>query len=117
MVSTNSKALRNRIKNPGEVIFDQEHFRAVLREHVPGILKRSDNLETSIDKDLAIMYQGDFYGLLERLNVPKYLHWLVTVLNGYDCSYDYDAQRTVILVPAESEIARIKAIYTSVYNR
>ena len=62
---------------------------------------------------LADMFYGDYYGLLTRLKVSPYMHWIVTRLNGLTDSMDYNSDSLMIYIPLESELDRLKILFLS----
>ena len=54
-----------------------------------------------ISPDIAYKHQGDFYGLLQKLNVDKKLFLFALHLNGYTTPFEYDGVRTSINIPIE----------------
>lgn len=62
--------------------------------------------EVAVEPHLAYKYQGDFYGLLNKLNVSKNLYLYTLYLNGYTDPNDFDGNRYLIKVPNEPNIPR-----------
>lgn len=55
--------------------------------------------ETTVPPDLAYRYQGNFYGLLNKLEVPTDLYLFTLYLNGYKSPVDYDGKKILLKIP------------------
>jgi hypothetical protein len=62
---------------------------------------------------IAYKYQGDFYGLLDHLNIPKHYHYYILVHNGYRHAGDYLGEDTEVRVPDLSKIEMLSSLYNS----
>jgi hypothetical protein len=75
----------------------------------------SGNITARIVKDtIAYKYAGDFYGLLDYLNVPKQHHVVCMILNGLQSSGDYDGINTNILIYNQDSLDMIATVVSSI---
>jgi hypothetical protein len=58
-------------------------------------------------------YQGDFYGILNLLEIPLAYHPITLRLNGFTDTGIYDTSITSILVPNTSQIDGYAAVYAN----
>lgn len=79
-------------------VVDTEAFREELVRHIPLILKKQTN-SLPVTNHEAQLWKGDFYGLLLSKNVKPHQLFLLTVLNGYTCSSDFDGNINSIIIP------------------
>ena len=113
MVSFHSKSLIHTAPNQGERVYDDPAFKYMLLEHLPNLLNNDNLISIPIDQQLADMYYGDYYGLLTRLKISPYMHWIVTRLNGLTDSMDYNSDSLMVYIPLESELDRLKILFLS----
>jgi len=56
----------------------------------------------NIPNSISDYFIGDFSGLLiNYLNIPHKYHAVLTILNGYKSSFDYDGKTTILLLDDE----------------
>lgn len=113
METFHPKSLINTMSNQGERIYDDPGFRYMLLEHLPNLLNNDNLISIPIDQQQADMYYGDYYGLLTALGISPYMHWIITRLNGLTDSMSYNSDSSMIYIPLESELERLKILYLS----
>ena len=59
---------------------------------------RLDLTSVSVPPDIAWKFEGDFFGLLDYLNISFRYHYILTILNGLENSQDYDGVNVVVTV-------------------
>lgn len=59
-----------------------------------------------VEPGIAYRYQGDFYGLLDYLNISSSLYLPTLYLNGLQSPYDYDGVETSIKIAGEINFPR-----------
>jgi len=76
-------------------------------------LRNSPNIKILNDFTpvISYKYEGDYFGLLQYLNVEKKYHYIVLRFNGYESSADFKGEDTYVLLPDFNEIERIKTIF------
>jgi hypothetical protein len=93
-----------------ESFFFEKDFINTLESHLTYLRSKNTKIKT-ITSHLLDKYAGDFYGLLDELNIPKQYHYAVMRVNGFDNSDNYRSTITAIIIPDFSEIESIKDIY------
>ncbi len=58
-------------------------------------------------------YEGDFYGILNELDVPLAYHQITLRLNGFSDTALYDRSISTILVPDTTQLDQIAAVYAN----
>ena len=58
-------------------------------------------------------YEGDFYGILNELNIPMAYHSITLRLNGFSDTGLYDRSITSVLVPDTTQLDQIAAVYAN----
>lgn len=113
MFEYHPKSLAATIRGGGDRAHDLISFRYTLLDNLPMLRVREDNITLTISQAIADQFYGDFYGLLTHLKAPLELYWIITQLNNYMCSTDFDAEVLDIVIPTQTEINRIKTIFLS----
>lgn len=83
----------------------------LLHEH---LLKNNAIQLKTVEDQIAYKYEGDFYGLLQYLQVPKRFNLLTLLLNNLTASDDYKGVNTQVLLYNMAEIDLITNLYVSV---
>lgn len=99
--------------NLGNYVHYSDDFRDVLLAHKEIILKRRGTSSISITQQEADKWYGDFYGLLITKGIPVDKLWLITILNGLNCSSDYNSDFLNITTPDPDYIDRLIDIYNT----
>lgn len=91
-------------------IYFQEKFLAFLEQHLRYI--KSYGLDTvNISETNAYKHEGNFYGIMEELNIPNYLHYVCMRVNGLLNSNQYTGESTIIYIPKFELIEQLKNQY------
>lgn len=90
--------------------FYEPAFRQVLEDHL-SFIKAAGTVQTlNVPPMVALRYQGDYYGLLNQLKVPTFLHWITMRVNGLispaDTIPDHPVVQTV-------DLSYIRRLYTT----
>lgn len=102
------------INNLSTVIEDvyYDHDFIIMIESNMSTLRSNPNVRMlSVDVLKSYKYEGDFYGLLDDLNIDKKFHFIVLRFNGYTSSADFVADIEYILMPDFDEIELLKSIF------
>lgn len=110
------KRLSDKIDTRVADVYLDVGFKHVLEQHLPGLKRDSGNNPIEVTIHESWYYQGNFHGLLYRKGIPVHLHWLVTRLNGYDSSLDFNEEITEIILPNVDRIDRLKELYLTTHN-
>ena len=76
-------------------------------------LRLSPNIKIRNDFSSIISYkfEGDYFGLLDYLEIEKKYHYIILRFNGYVSSSDFKGNDTYVLIPDLDEIENIKNIF------
>jgi len=74
---------------------------------------RNDFTIQNVTPAVAARYEGDFYGLLDKMMVPKQYHHLITMFNGYRHPGDYDGVNTDIKIPNSGFYDIMRTMYVT----
>lgn len=100
-------------------IYYDTGFRAVLEDHMT-LLRNHPNTQkvllntTDTGTMDAYRYEFDFYGLLDKYGVPKYLHWVVLRMMDFTSPNETDETLSYFLLPSESYLAQLEMAYKTV---
>ena len=94
---------------------DEAYFR-LLESHLSFLRNHPSNTIASATGQVADMFEGDFYGLLNHLRVDIKYHYITMRVNGLYCSSDYDGTQTEIVIPSRDAVNRIDIIFNSRYG-
>lgn len=103
----------NLMSSEGDQIYYTEAFRNVLEDHMPFFRNHPSTKYVSITPAYAYANDKDFIGLLNTLNVPRYLHWLIMRMNDLSSPQDFDGLTLSIITPDPTLVQRIKAAHTA----
>lgn len=89
-----------------------EGYRVWIDSFMPYI--RSRVVRTiNVPPSTGYKYQGDYYGLLDSVGIPKPYHYLVMQFNGYRSSTDYDGSFLLINIPDLGYLDQLASLYKS----
>lgn len=91
-------------RKPIEPNFYTGVFRNIIEDHLKILINKASRANVQIEPINTIKYRGDFYGLLQFMNVPEEHHWICLRLNGLHCPTDYDGSFDSILIPDRNQI-------------
>lgn len=80
-------------------------------------LQQTNPKIVSVTPHQGLKYNGDLFGLLDDLKVPKFFHYPVMLINGYTSSSDFGKEQvsgefpSALLLPDENELYRLMNIY------
>lgn len=97
----------------GPDVYYTDGLRNVLEDHMTYLRTASTTLRMEVTPMQAHRYELDLMGLLNELNIPLRLHWVVARMNNFDSLHDVPADLTALLVPDEKEVNRLVQSYTS----
>lgn len=95
----------------GQDAYYTDSFRLVVETQLTNIWKSPNIRMKDIDPHTADKYEGDLYGLLDSLNIPKQYHYFVLITNMMISSSDYTKEMLQILIPDFSEIDQMLALH------
>ena len=92
----------------------QEDFYILMESHIPMLRKHPNTREYEVNGQQAEKYKGDFHGLLQSLDIVKKYHYIITRVNHFNASTDYDGFQTRFVVPDTQTMDMIFSIYNSI---
>lgn len=100
--------IQRKIKYPNEAaIFYTAAFNHLIKTHVPYLRSHVDTNVISLDAVTLTKYSGDFYGLLNSLNIASKYHFSFLQVNCLDNPREFDESMTSIYVPKKEVIDRL----------
>lgn len=98
-------------ESAGDAIYYDHGFRQLLESHRLYLTTASGVTWKEIPQGEAWRWRYDFYGLLQYLDIPQYLRWIILRCNDLQNPVDYTGLVTTILLPPVNVIANLAAIY------
>lgn len=100
----------------GDNLFYDQGFMNTLEDHMT-LLRSDPNTETAeIEPYKAIIFEGDLFGLLSNMGLPRQYHWLTMRLNRMNSPTHLTRDMTSLNLPDRDRIERMKSLY-SVQNK
>ena len=104
---------RDLVINSSMASFFHPDFNQVLDSHIE-FLKVNGNPSTKvIPSESRGLFIGDFYALLEVLEIPPKYHRLVMNMNGFTSPTKYNNQLNSVFVPDLSLVDKILTVYNT----
>lgn len=97
--------------DPGENAYYEAEFLNMVESHFTYLQGLNKTSFMSVTDGDAYRFEGDFYGLLGSLNIPKQYHILIMTFNGLRHPSEYNKHTLTIAVPPLDEIDLLKAVY------
>ena len=95
-----------------ETVYHDPDFNILLESHLTYF--RSNNIKiVQVSEHQNYKFEGDFYGVLDDLNIPKKYHFFITRINGFSSSNDFKGNMQYIIIPDINEIEMLKNIFKS----
>lgn len=99
------------MSSAGSDVYYTPAFRVVLESHLTYLMRLPSTKLVTIDPGALYKYEGDLFGLLDSMRIPKQYHWVVMMLNKINSNTDVNIKLTNLLIPNWSEIDKIKEIF------
>lgn len=96
------------------VYFDQKWLRTL--ETLLQLAEQGPFEYINVEPTLGLRYQGDFYGLLMTLRIPRQQHWLIMRLNGYTSPEQYDGSVLLLRRPPYEFLEENMVIFRTSYK-
>lgn len=97
--------------NPGPDVYYQQQFMNVMETHITWLKNHRTTRLTRVKDNIALRYQGDFYGLLRALKVAPQYWWIFMRVNGLTSPLKYDHSLVLIMLPDPQRIIDIQRLY------
>ncbi len=93
-------------------VYSKEEFLAFLEQHLSYIKDQGLTVVT-ITNTNAYKHVGNFYGILNELNIPMHYHYVCMRINGLTNSSLYDGVETNIKLPSFPLLDQLKNQYVA----
>ena len=93
-------------------VYSKEEFLAFLEQHLTYIKNQGLTVLT-ITNGNAYKHVGNFYGILNELDIPMHYHYICMRINELDHSSQYDGVETNIKIPSFPLLDQLKNQYLS----
>lgn len=101
------------IVDTGEDVYYTSAFHIEAESHFPRMVEEGMIFTQAVTNLQAVVYEGDFFGLLRELKVPDYAHWVALKMNGYDSPTQFQKTTTSVILPNLSELDMVKSVFIS----
>lgn len=100
----------------GPNLYYDQGFINTLEDHMT-LLRTDSNTDTAqIDAYKAIVYEGDFFGLLLDMGIPREFHMVTMRVNNMNSPTEFGPGREFVLLPDRNRLGRMLSLY-SVQNK
>lgn len=97
----------------GEDVFYEDAFRNLLESYMPYFRRNKTIAQMSVSINQQLVFEGDFYGLLDELKISKKYHYIVMRLNNLTNSLNYKSSVPFIFLPDFQKIEQMASVYSS----
>lgn len=112
-----SVSIHQKMFDPRDDIYYNTEFRRFLETYMHYIRDHKQTKVEDIDPHDAYKYEGDFYGLLQKIGVQPNIHWLVMRVNDLTNPNEAGEKTTRILLPDEALLSRLSQIFQSLQRK
>lgn len=95
----------------GSTVYYTKNFMDVVESHLHYLRNSSKSTSFIVDKNIAEVYQGDFFGYMNYRGVPQKYHWVYLRVNGYLSPFDFKPTVDTLIVPSTEEIEQIRSSF------
>lgn len=103
-------------KDPGPAVYYTDGLRQMYEDHMSYLKTHAKTKSTDINANDAYRFEGDFFGLLEKMKIAKHFHWIIMRVNDMTNMNQSTAELTTIIVPDFELMERLKNIYLTKKN-
>ncbi len=110
-----SATISSLMTDDGGDTYYSDQFLQAIYSYMPYFKITANVTYETPDNHTLYKYDGDFFGLLEELGIPKKYHFGTMVLNGLRSSGDYtSAKMSAIATLDTSQIDLLESIYSAI---
>lgn len=91
-------------RQSSDYYYQREEFRNIIEDHLQVLKHKGTKIPIPVSAYQESKYRGDFYGLLQNLQIPVELHWIVLRINGLHSPMDYQGTMIEIIGPDHNYI-------------
>lgn len=86
-------------------------FHSMMEHHILDLATSEAAQPLTLEKSMAVQYNGDLNGLLSALGVPLQYQWMTMRCNGLYGATDYRSDMINLVQPSFEEIDELHALY------
>ena len=90
--------------SPGNSNHYSDSFRNLIENHLHALRNDKSTLLTSLTVHDEDVFIGDFYGLLQKININQDMFWIIMRINNLHSPLDYTGTFGSILIPSANTI-------------
>ena len=98
---------------PAGTIFDDVDFKNILEDHLSWFIEHPNTSVLPVTAHQVEVYDFDWIGLLNTLNIQSDLHWLVIRMNGGKSLTDVPINLRALKVPDYSVVQNLVILNSS----
>lgn len=95
----------------GAAVFYSDGLRNVLEDHMTYLRTHPTTRSLDVSPKQAERFEYDLIGLLNELQIPMYMHWVVARTNNFDSLNKVPADLVSLLIPDHKEVAKLQQTY------
>lgn len=95
----------------GDQTYYEDEFLTIIDSHILYFRSLPNSLIQTLDPNLVYKYEGDFYGLLSQMKIPKKYHYAILKINDFRSPSDLTLEQKSIIIPPLDEIDLQNQIY------
>jgi len=100
--------------NLGDPNYYLPGFQRYLMDYKDIIIQNHSFIDT-VDSLDQLQYFGDFYGLLNAMNLSPTLWWITLKINGLEASHSFNEYLPNIFIPSETYVKKRLDTYTRIF--
>jgi hypothetical protein len=97
----------------GPILFYDPGFMNVIEDHMSLLRADTNTSVATIDAYKTLVYEGDFYGMLSDMGIPRHYHWTILRLNNLTTPTDFGPGRESVLLPDRKRLDRMRSAYAT----
>lgn len=101
-------AIDNLMVPAGADIYYSDAFRNVLEDHMTYLRGHESTTRQEVEPIDIVRYQADLFGLLGKMGIPPYMHWVVMRMTDLTSPSRVPDDLIYVLVPDEAVISRLQ---------
>lgn len=106
-------AINAQMVDDGAGVYYTEGFRSVLEDHMTLLRNHPTTSLVTVSPADAYHYNHNLYGVLQKMKVPMYLHWVIMRMNNWTSPRVFHLDVTSLLFPDMTLISQIQQSYSS----
>lgn len=106
-------SLEKLAKNPAADIFDDPNFRKIIEDHLTWLINHPNNSSKQVTAHQVEVYDFDWIGLLQELNIPSDLHYVIIRMNGGISLTDLPSDLRALKIPDYAVIQNLVTLNSS----